>query len=254
MRRLKTVLHVHTYYSFDSNARSEDIVAAARRDRVDCVAITDHDAIAGALETRQLGGVEVIVGEEISSRDGHIIGLFLQECIPPGLTAEQTIDRIRAQGGLVLIPHPAGLLCDNSMSWRTLKRIRPLVDAIETCNAQNPVLWEDVQARRFSRRHNLTPYVGADAHVSGYLAGAYQWMAPFNDAPSFLNSLRQAELCPGRFGPGYFLQMAFRHFWDKFHRRRLPGYGARFHPAPIDARADDDARWPTDEVASFDRR
>ena len=223
---VKTVIHAHTNYSFDSNTSPADLIQTARRQGVDCVAITDHDEIAGALEARALGGLEVIVGEEISSTAGHLIGLFLQEFVPPGLSAQETAERIRAQGGLVLAPHPRAYLCDNSLSPAAVERLLPWLDAVEVCNAQNPLLWEEWWARRFARRHGLTPYAGSDSHVRGYLAAAYQLMPAFDSPRGFLAALRQAELHVGRFGPGYYAAMAAQHYHQRWFHRPLAGFGA----------------------------
>lgn len=103
-------LHVHTLWS-DGAQRPEVIVAVAS-ERVDVVAITDHDEIRGALRAREWArehpelGVDVVVGEEISSLNGHSLGLFLEERIPPGLSALDTIGEIHAQGGLAVAAHP----------------------------------------------------------------------------------------------------------------------------------------------------
>lgn len=223
--RVKTVLHAHTDYSPDANTSCAALLETARRQGVDWVAITDHDEIAGALHARELGGVGVIVGEEISSADGHVIGLFLETRIPPGLSAEETAVQIRAQGGLVLAPHPFSTLCADRLGAR-LERLRGFFDAIEVCNAQNPFPWEDAQARRFAQRYGLTPYSGSDTHIRGYLAESYQLLPPFDGPAEFLTALQQAELHPGRFGPGYFAAMGVRHVWDKLFPRRLPGFGA----------------------------
>ena len=150
MARLKTVIHVHTHYSYDSDRSPEDLVRAARRAGVDCVAVTDHNEIAGALAARALGGVQIIVGEEITSADGHIIGLFLHERVPPGLSAEATAQRIHDQGGLVLAPHPFTILCDRSLGPHALARLRPWLDAVEVCNAQDFLPWENARARRYA--------------------------------------------------------------------------------------------------------
>ena len=99
-------LHVHTLWS-DGAQRPEEVVAVAS-ERVDVVAITDHDEIRGALRAREWArehpelGVDVVVGEEISTLNGHLLGLFLEECIPPGLSALDTIGEIHAQGGLAV--------------------------------------------------------------------------------------------------------------------------------------------------------
>lgn len=219
MVRLKTVIHVHTAYSYDSNRSIGDLVQTAVRQGVDCVAVTDHNEIRGALEARDQGAVRVIIGEEISSTDGHILGLFLEQRVPPGLSGRATAERIKTQGGLVLAPHPGARLCANSISLATVGRLRPWIDAIEVCNSQNPLFWEDARARRYCERHGLTPYVGADAHLRGWLAGAYQWLPDFDGSKSFLSALRQAQLVRSRFGIRYMAAMAGRHYWHKLFRR-----------------------------------
>jgi predicted metal-dependent phosphoesterase TrpH len=241
---VKTVIHVHTNWSFDADASPEDVVATARWQGVGCVAITDHDQIGGALAARDIadraGDVRIIVGEEISSADGHIIGLFLHERVAPGLRAEETARAIHDQGGLVLAPHPFASLCDNSLGREGLERLRPHLDAVEIWNAQNPLPWEDARAGRYARAAALTPYVGADTHICGCLDAAYQVLPGFRGARDFLDALRHAELHTARFGPHYFTRMIVRHIWDKFARQRLPGFGANVpaedrepQPAPV---------------------
>lgn len=225
MSRVKTVIHAHTNYSYDANTSPEELIEAARWQGVDCVAITDHDTIAGALEARQIGGVRVIVGEEISTADGHLIGLFLEQCIPPGLGIEETAERIRAQGGLVLAPHPFSTLCEDSLGRAAPERLPRWLDAIEVCNAQNPFFWEDRQAWRLARRHGITAYVGADTHLRGHLAACYQVLPAFDGPVRFLDALIRAELYPGHFGPAYFAAMGACYLWGRLSPRRLPGFG-----------------------------
>lgn len=225
MRLLKTVIHAHTNYSHDSNVSPAELVATARRQGVDRVAVTDHDCIAGALEARAIGGDLVIIGEEVSTADGHMIGLFLRDIVPPGLSGEETAGRIHAQGGVVLVPHPFARLCDESVSEAALARLVSVVDAIEVNNAQNVFVWEEVRARQLAAEHGITPYVGADAHVRGYLAACYQLVPDFDGAAGFVRALREAELHAGRFGAGYFVQMGARHAWEQVFRGQLPGFG-----------------------------
>ena len=226
MKWLKTVIHIHTNYSADSNVAPGDVVAAARRENVDCVAITDHDEIDGALAVRAAAGddLRVIVGEEVSSADGHLVGLFLRERIPPGLSGAETIKRIREQGGVALAPHPFSRLCDNSLMSAVFD-LAELLDGIEIHNAQNPLPWEDWRAARFAQRRGLTAYVGADTHIRGRLAPCFQIMPDFSDAESFLRALPQARFRRGRFGPWYFAQMGLRHVWEHKLRRRRAGFG-----------------------------
>jgi predicted metal-dependent phosphoesterase TrpH len=225
MSRIKVAIHLHTHYSHDSNLAPAGLVQAARRIGIDCLAITDHDEIEGAREARALGGLRVIVGEEISSTDGHVLGLFLQERIPPRLSGEETCAAIHAQGGLALAPHPFCILCENSLQRNTWKLVEHL-DAVEVYNAQNPLPWEDARAARLARRTGLPAYVGMDAHLR-WLPLTYVRMDDFADARGFLAALRQARLFKARVGLRYWTLMGFRHFWDGLTSRRLPGFGVR---------------------------
>jgi len=108
-------LHVHTAFSWDANSAVEEVLARAASIGLDLVAITDHNTIDGALAARRIAerldnGVDVIVGEELDTQNGHLIGLFLTDPVPPRLTFAETIHRIHEQGGLAIVPHPGGPL------------------------------------------------------------------------------------------------------------------------------------------------
>jgi predicted metal-dependent phosphoesterase TrpH len=231
MRLLKTVIHAHTNYSTDSNRSPLELVETARRQGVDCVAITDHDEIEGALLARTDGRVRVIVGQEVSTADGHLIGLFLEELVPPGRPAGETARRIHAQGGLVLAPHPFSTLCDDSLG-SAMVELLPHLDAVEVSNAQNPLPWQDAQAARFAHRHGLPGYVGADAHLRGTLAACYQLMPDFQDAASFRTALLHAELFPGRLGVAYLAAMVCQSLYSNLLGRPLPGFGGNAATRP----------------------
>lgn len=223
MSRIKVAIHLHTDFSWDSNLPPRTLARLARAQGFDCIAVTDHDDIGGALAARDAGEVRVIVGEEISSRDGHIIGLFLDRWVPPDLSGEETIARIREQGGVVLAPHPFGTLCEGSLMHST-ERLLPQFDAIEIHNAQNPFVWEDHRAARLAAARGVRAYVGADCHLTGDIAPAHQYMPDFATPAEFLRSLEQAELVHGRFGFWYWARMGTRHVWDMFMPRPLPGF------------------------------
>jgi len=118
--RLRADLHVHTVYSGvgrlgqlrfpESIDRPEVMVDAARAKKLDVLCITDHNTISGALVAKEYAkrfdDIEVVIGEEISTKNGEIVGLWLKELIPPKLSAEETMKRIRAQGGIAVAPHP----------------------------------------------------------------------------------------------------------------------------------------------------
>jgi len=225
--RIRVAIHLHTNYSHDSNVSPRQLVEAAAAEALDCIAITDHDEIDGAVEAAAVGAVQVIIGQEVSTRDGHLIGLFLRERVRPGLSALDTVDRIRAQGGVVLAPHPYCALCDSSLG-RSIDAIAHELDGVEVCNSQNPLPWQDRAAARFARAHGLNAYVGADGHLRGRVAPGYQVMRPFRGPADFVAALAEAELHAGRFGPWYLARMAARHFWDKISPTPLPGFGANW--------------------------
>ena len=137
-------LHVHTTFS-DGTASPEDVLNFyALHSGVRVFAITDHDTLDGALHARRFrrehedlfGHLEIIVGEEVSSRDGHVLGLFLEEWIPPGMDARQTVEAIHRQGGIAIAAHPY----TNLMRWSGLVGVGDLIrdvpfDAVETRNS-----------------------------------------------------------------------------------------------------------------------
>lgn len=223
----KTVIHIHTDYSFDSNFAPAELVRCARDEGVDVLAVTDHDTIAGALETQRLAGddLQVVIGAEISTADGHLIGLFLNDDIPAGLSALETARRIRRMGGVVLAPHPFCTLADANVGGGVLEELRPLLDGVEVFNAQNPYPPHDKAARRWSVATGVAAYAGADTHIRGFLSAAHQMLPAFRTADEFRQALRGAALHCRRYGPGYFARMAFRHYVQKVYPRPIFGFG-----------------------------
>jgi len=212
MKLIKTVIHIHTEHSSDCDVSLEALAWSVVNERIGCVAITDHDTIEGAVRFREMTNAEVIIGEEISPREGHLIGLFLQERIPPGLGVRETALAIRKQGGLVLVPHP--FVRAFSCGLRDhLDLIADVIDAVEINNAQNLRRRPDRRARRYAQETGLVSYVGADTHLGGTLAPCFQMMRPFTGPADFLDALAAAELWPGRHSLRYFATMAHRVAW-----------------------------------------
>jgi predicted metal-dependent phosphoesterase TrpH len=143
-------LHCHTSASFDSLASPRAVAAAAARRGLTHLAITDHDTIEGALEARDAApaGLTVLVGEEIRTRDGDLIAVFLSEAVPPGLSAAESIAAIREQGGLVGIPHPFDRFrgsISKGEAIRSLEALAASVDWVESWNAR--LMFGDGNAR-----------------------------------------------------------------------------------------------------------
>ncbi|MFO7696393.1 MAG: PHP domain-containing protein [Anaerolineae bacterium] len=191
---MKVDLHVHTYWSKDSLARPEQLLAWMHRRNVDVIAVTDHNEIEGAREMARLAPGAVIIGEEICTEEGEIIGLFLDEFIPSGLSPEQTVAIIHAQGGLAYVPHPVDLVRGSTITPDALLRVLPQVDLLEVYNAR--VVWpgRNRQARQLAEAHGLPMGAGSDAHRAQDVGLAYVDTPRFDDAASFLAALAQGQV------------------------------------------------------------
>lgn len=187
-------LHVHTRRSPDSLMKPDDIIQAALRRGLDGVAITDHNTLEGALEVGAVAPLPVILGEEIRTIEGEIIGLFLSHTIPARLSPEETVAAIREQGGIVYIPHPFDHYRREAMGRRTLERIIDRVDAIEVFNARVLIAQDNALARETARVHGLAMAAGSDAHTPQEVGRAYVEIEPFHDAVSFLGALRRGQV------------------------------------------------------------
>ena len=161
---LRLDLHVHTRFSKDSNAPISSVVERCLKSGLGLVAITDHDNIRGALEVRDLAPFPVIIGEEIKSAAGDIIGLFLQEEVPGGLPALETVRQIRDQGGLVVAPHPFCRLRPSALGDRALNEILPMVDLIEGYNSHTVLPGDNAKGVAFAEKHALPTVASSDSH------------------------------------------------------------------------------------------
>jgi predicted metal-dependent phosphoesterase TrpH/glycosyltransferase involved in cell wall biosynthesis len=190
-------LHMHTSWSHDCTVAPEDLVAYAQALGLGAIAVTDHNVFGGALaavEAARGTNLVVIPGEEIKTEgQGEVIGLFLQEEIPRGLSFADTIAAIRAQNGLVYLPHPFDRL-HSIPDASTLHRHLADIDVFEVYNAR--LLFEayNDEALRFATKYNLTMGAGSDAHVlQGVGTGAMRLRA-FNGPEELLLSLRSGHV------------------------------------------------------------
>jgi predicted metal-dependent phosphoesterase TrpH/glycosyltransferase involved in cell wall biosynthesis len=190
-------LHMHTSWSHDCQIPVEDLLDHAEAEGLGAIAVTDHNVFGGAREAAELArgrNLLVIPGEEVKTADqGEVIGLFLSEEIPRGLSFGETVDAIRAQGGVVYLPHPFDRL-HAIPEPATLHRHLAQVDVLEVYNAR--LLFEayNDEALRFARKYDLTMGAGSDAHVlQGVGTGAVR-MRAFDGPEEFLVSLRSAQV------------------------------------------------------------
>ena len=185
-------MHTHSEYSPDSRTPLAEQARAIRAAGLQVVCATDHNTIDGALRLREMAdGFRVIVGEEISSRDGEIIGLFLERAVPRDLTGEETIARIHEQGGIVVVPHPFSVNRRYHLRRASLDRLRGSIDAIEVFNAREAFGRENRQAAAYAREHSIVASAGSDAHRAGEIGNAFIEMPPFTGREDFLAALAQ---------------------------------------------------------------
>ena len=188
-------LHMHTDHSYDCATPVEVLLAEARQRGLGAIAITDHNEISGALEARaKADGVKVIVAEEVKTADqGEVIGLFIEEKIPRGLSLQETIDEIKRQGGLVYVPHPFDRL-HSVPDYEHLLDVLDAVDAIEVFNPRVAITEFNDEAVRFAAKYRIPAGAGSDAHVPQGLGSVRIRMRDFDGPDEFLQSLRDADI------------------------------------------------------------
>lgn len=190
-------LHMHTSWSHDCSTEPEELVEYAEAVGLGAIAVTDHNVFGGALATVEAArgrDLVVIPGEEVKTDgQGEVIGLFLTEEIPRGMSFAETLAAIRDQGGLVVLPHPFDRM-HAVPDAATLHRHLHEIDVFEVYNARLLFETSNDEALRFARKYNLLMGAGSDAHVlPGVGTGALR-MRAFDGPEDFLLSLRSAEI------------------------------------------------------------
>ncbi len=188
-------LHMHTDHSYDCATPVEVLLAQARDRGLGAIAVTDHNEISGALETRaKASGVKVIVGEEVKTAEqGEVIGLFIEEKIPRGMSLQETIAEIRRQGGLVYVPHPFDRM-HSVPDYEHLLDVIDEIDAIEVFNPRVAISEFNEEAVRFAAKYHIPAGAGSDAHVPQGLGSVRIRMRDFDGAGEFLEALRDADI------------------------------------------------------------
>jgi predicted metal-dependent phosphoesterase TrpH len=191
-------LHMHTDHSGDC-ATPVDVLLRTARDRgLGAIAITDHNEVSGALEARRVaaetGGPKVIVAEEVKTAEqGEVIGLFIEEKIPKGMTMAETIAAIREQGGLVYVPHPFDRF-HSVPDYEHLMDIVEEIDILEVFNPRVAVTSFNEEAERFASKYRIVPGAGSDSHVAQGLGSVRQRIHDFDGPAEFLEAMRDADI------------------------------------------------------------
>lgn len=220
-------MHCHTRLSKDSLNDPRKLVETAAGRGIDVLCVTDHNGLANALALSKMSGLptRVIPSEEVKSNEGEIIGYFLSELVPKGLTPEETAKRIKGQGGLVAVPHPFD-------SLRTASRLRTpalerlveagLIDIIEVLNARSIQVEDNARALEFAQEHGLLMSAGSDAHTLMEIGRAHVEMPNFAGPEEFLVSLGKGTINGS-------LSSKFIHIGSTWARvaKSIPFVGAR---------------------------
>lgn len=205
----KVDLHTHSEASPDGGITAEQYARALESEKLDYIAITDHDRVDFALGLQKALGEKIIVGEEITTKDGEIIGLFLKERVKPHMTALQTVHAIRDQGGLVYIPHPFETV-RKGIQQEALDAIAEFVDIVEVHNGR-ALQNQGVKAATWAKLHGKTGASSSDAHGYKGLGHSYSIVHEKPSRGSLVSSISMTSLAHRR-APFYTL------LYPKMHR------------------------------------
>ncbi|WP_306057996.1 PHP domain-containing protein [Natronococcus wangiae] len=217
---LSVELHVHSSLSYDGRDPVDLILEQAEAVGLDAIAVTDHDEISASREAVERApeyGLIGIPGIEISSKAGHVLGLGVEEAIPPGLTYEETLEEIRSQGGLAVIPHPFQQ-SRHGVTARISREELAEGDAIEVYNSRLLTGRANRQAERFAKSRDLPMTAGSDAHISEMVGQAVTRVdADERSADAILEAIREGKTSvEGKRTPWH---ISFRQFGGGVTRR-----------------------------------
>ena len=197
---LRVEFHCHTVFSEDCLTSPADLIDDCRQKAIDRVIVTDHNSIAGALAAKDLDPERVIIGEEIMTTRGEILAAYVTEEVPPGLSPQETIRRLRDQGAFISVSHPFDRLRNGTWKLEDLLEITPLVDAIETFNARCMFSLDNTRAAVFARQHHLPATAGSDSHAAIEIGRAVVEL-PLFDGPDDLRNVIGQGRVRGRLSP-----------------------------------------------------
>ena len=185
---LKIDFHVHTRYSSDSSITLEQVVSFAKKRGLDGVAITDHNTVEGALKLKTKD-IIIVPGIEVSTLDGHLLGLNVTTPIPAKLGMEETIEKIREAGGVAVAPHPFSFY--KSPPSRSIKSY----DAVEVMNAASvPFGVLTYFSKRFAKRLDLPQTGGSDAHYAPEIGSAYTEVDSGSDVDEIVSAIKNGNV------------------------------------------------------------
>lgn len=192
----KVDLHTHSSVSPDGGIRPEQYQHALSTGLLDSIAVTDHNRIDMAEALHKQLGEQIIVGEEIMTTHGEIVGLFLDRLVPPGLSPEETVKQIKDQGGLVYIPHPFETV-RKGLAPDILESIADFVDIIEVCNGRAFLQNRSAQAVVWAKLNSKDAAASSDAHGYKGLGRTFSDLPEMPNKDNLLELLDRAVLRTG---------------------------------------------------------
>jgi len=193
----------------------EEIIARCLEVGINCLGIADHNTLAGSLKMKEIAPFTIIPGEEILTSEGEVIGFFLNQEIPSKLSMKETIARIKAQKGLVCIPHPYDRLRFSVFKDQVFDDIMPQIDIIEGFNARGLSAGGSMKALELARKYGKPASAGSDAHTLPEIGNAYVEMPDFNGKDEFLASLAKGKISGNRSNP----TAHFVSTWNRLKKR-----------------------------------
>lgn len=215
-QKIKVELHTHTHYSYDTNTSFYEIITGCKKRGIQVLGVSDHNEIEGAKRLATIAPFKVIIGQEILTKEGEVIGFFISKYIKPGLSMKKTISLIKKQGGVVYLPHPFDKTTrKTAVKEGFIENIIENVDIVETHNGRTILPSDNKEAFLFAKKHQKLISCGSDAHTSFEFGRNYLLMDEFNDAKSFLKSIKKAKLKNMTVMPWVFLITKFVRFMKK---------------------------------------
>jgi predicted metal-dependent phosphoesterase TrpH len=185
----------------DCSMSLEKIIARCLKVGINCLGVSDHNTLSGAIKMKEIAPFSIIPGEEILTQSGEVIGFFLTEEIPAKLSMKETIERIKAQGGLVCIPHPYDRLRYSAFKNQVFADIISQVDIIEAFNARSLSPGSSTRALELARKYGKPASAGSDAHTLSEIGNAYVEMQDFNSKEEFMASLADGKISGTKSNP-----------------------------------------------------
>jgi predicted metal-dependent phosphoesterase TrpH/SAM-dependent methyltransferase len=225
-KKVKVELHVHTKYSYDCTSSFHNLIEACKNKHIDVLGVADHNEIRGAFRLRNLAPFKVLIGQEILTSEGEVVGFFLKESIDSGLSMEETIRRIKRQGGISYLPHPLDMTTrKTSVTNLNLRKTAESVDIIEVHNGRTIIPSDNKKALNLANENQKIMGVGSDAHTIYEIGRNYLEMDDFETSNEFLQSLQRATLVKSTVMPWIFLVTKWQRFKKKQQKTHLVDLG-----------------------------